>query len=160
MTAVRELMTEAIRRARPTRRQSTSRGSWSVCVHAVFVLDDDGWPAGVVSDKDVIAGESPGCSDTGQGDAQRDRAAADDLAGAHIDIGADVTDAAARLAEARVGRLLVVDDGRPGGVLSVSDVVAFIGDRPRPRETPRAGHVPRDRGQPARGVDRRSGAGR
>lgn len=49
-----------------------------------------------------------------------------------IDAGADVTEAAECLVKAHVGRLLVV--GRPVGVLSVSDVVAFIGDRPRPGE--------------------------
>jgi CBS domain-containing protein len=105
-------------------------------VHAVFVLDDDGRPGGVVSDTDLIAGESPGGADTGPA-GMRDVTARQLMTAPvlTIDAGADVSEAAARLVETHVGRLLVVEDGRPVGVLSVSDVVAFIGDRPRPRET-------------------------
>lgn len=137
MTEVRELMTEGIFTC-PANASPTDIAGLLVRqrVHAVFVLDDDGRPGGVVSDIDLIAGESPGGGDAGLA-AMRDVTARQLMTAPvlTIDAGADVTDAAARLAEERIGRLLVVDDGRPVGVLSVSDVVAFIADRRRPRET-------------------------
>lgn len=82
-------------------------------MHAVFVLDDDGRPAGVVSDTDLIAGERPGGGYTGP-------AAMRDVTERHmmtapvltIDAGANMTEAAAHLVETHVGRLLVVEDGR------------------------------------------------
>jgi len=137
MTAVCELMTEGILTCPPDASPTDIAGLLvDMRVHAVFVLDDAGRPAGVVSDTDLIAGESSRAGEPGLAAARsvtaRQMMTAPVLT---IDAGADVTEAAARLAVAHVGRLLVVDDGRPVGVLSVSDVVAFIADRRRPRET-------------------------
>lgn len=136
MTAVRELMTEKILTCPPDASPADiARVLVSRRVHAVFVLDDDGRPAGVVSDTDLIAGESPG-GDAGL--ASMGDVTARQLMTAPvrtIDAGAEVTEAAARLVEEHVGRFLVLEDGRPVGVLSVSDVVAFIGERPRARQT-------------------------
>jgi CBS domain-containing protein len=137
MAVVRELMTEGILTCPPDASPTDIAGLLvRQRVHAVFVLDGDGRPAGVVSDTDLIAGEAPSDGDTSLA-AMRDVTARQLMTAPvlTIDAGADVTDATARLADEHVGRLLVVDDGSPVGVLSVSDVVAFIGDRPRPRES-------------------------
>jgi CBS domain-containing protein len=137
MTAVGELMIEGILTCPPDASPTDiARLVVRERVHAVFVLGDDGRPSGVVSDTDLIADEWPGGGDTGL--AARGDVTAWQLMSAPlltIDAAADVTEAAARFVNEHVGRLLVVEDGRPVGVLSVSDVIAFIGDRPRPRET-------------------------
>ena len=136
MTAVRELMTEGILTCPPDASATEiARLLVRERVHAVFVLDDDRRPAGVVSDTDLIA-SAPDGGGTGLA-AMRDVTARQLMSAPvlTVDAAADVSEAAARLVKERVGRLLVVEDGRSVGVLSVSDVVAFIGDRPRPRET-------------------------
>ncbi len=137
MTAVRDLMTEGILTCPPDASPTDiARLLVRERVHAVFVLEDDGRPAGVVSDTDLIAREPSVGGDTGLA-AMRDVTARQLMSApvSTVDAGADVTEAAARLVNEHLGRLLVVEAGRPVGVLSVSDVVAFIGDRPRPRET-------------------------
>jgi CBS domain-containing protein len=64
MTAVRELMSQEILTCPPDASPTDiARVLVRQRVHAVFVLDDDGRPTGVVSDTDLIAGESPGCRD-------------------------------------------------------------------------------------------------
>src|SRR3954452_8198057 len=137
MTAVRERMTEGILTCPPDA-SSTDVARLLILrrVHAVFVLDDDVRPIGVVSETDLIAGAPLTGADAGR--AATPEVTARELMTAPvltIDADADVTDAAERLREEGVGRLLVMEDGRPVGVLSVSDVVAFIGDRPRQRTT-------------------------
>jgi predicted transcriptional regulator len=137
MTEVRELMTEGVLTCPPDASPTDIAGLLvRHRVHAIFVLDDDGQPNGVVSDTDLITGESAGGGDGGL-PAMRDVTARQLMTAPvlTIDADVDVTDAAARLAEAHVGRFLVIDDGRPAGVLSVSDVVAFIAGSPRPRKT-------------------------
>jgi CBS-domain-containing membrane protein len=98
-------------------------------VHAVFVLDDAGRPAGVVSDFDLLAGEWLGT------DAERfqamQRMTAAELMVAPVETiseTATATEAAARLRELRISRLLVVDElGSAAGVISISDLVAPLG---------------------------------
>jgi CBS domain-containing protein len=91
-------------------------------VHALFVADGDSLPEGVVTDADLLAatGASAG-------------ATARDLMSspvASIDVDAPLAEAARRLRDERLGRLLVSEDGRAAGVLSVSDLVAALGHVP------------------------------
>lgn len=98
-------------------------------VHAVFVLKDDGSPAGVLSDFDLLAGEWLGGDPEGL-DAMR-RVTAGELMSSPVQtIGADApaAAAAARMRELHLSRLLVTGpDGSAIGVISVSDLVAPLG---------------------------------
>jgi CBS domain-containing protein len=76
MTAVRDLMTEGILTCAPDASPTDIAGVLvRQHVHAIFVLDDDGRPGGVVSDTDLIAGESrgggAGVAATGDGTARQ-----------------------------------------------------------------------------------------
>jgi CBS domain-containing protein len=99
--------------------------------HAVFVLDDAGEPVGVVSDFDLLAGEW--MADDPESLETMRRMTARELMTApveSIDEDATAAEAASRLMELHIKRLLVRDrDGRPAGVISVSDLVAVLGLR-------------------------------
>ncbi|HEY3947341.1 MAG TPA: CBS domain-containing protein [Solirubrobacteraceae bacterium] len=98
-------------------------------VHAVFVLDDAGQPSGVVTDFDLLAGEWMG-TDTESLQSMQNMTARE-LATSPVEtINADApaVEAAARLRELHLGRLLVTDErGSPLGVISVSDLVDPLG---------------------------------
>jgi len=98
-------------------------------VHAVFVLDDAGRPAGVVSDFDLLAGEWLGTDADSLQTMQRMTAA--ELMTAPVETiaaTATATEAAARLRDLRISRLLVTDESdSPAGVISISDLVAPFG---------------------------------
>lgn len=97
-------------------------------VHAVFVLDAEGQPLGVVSDFDLLAGEWLGQDP--EGFRTMREMTAGDLASSPIEtIGryASASEAARRMRELRVGRLLVLEEGgSAAGVISVSDLVAAV----------------------------------
>jgi CBS domain-containing protein len=104
-------------------------------VHAVFVLDDASEPSGVVSDFDLLAGEWM-ADDADSLEMMRGLTARDLMtAPVHsIHENTAAADAAAQLIELQIGRLLVTDrDGKPVGVISVSDLVAVLGARSRER---------------------------
>jgi CBS domain-containing protein len=98
-------------------------------VHAVFILDALGGPAGVVTDFDLLAGEWLAA------DAERLEAMRTLTAGAVMSSPVDVikadapaAEAATRLRQRHLGRLLVTDDDGAGvGVISVGDLVAPLG---------------------------------
>ena len=98
-------------------------------VHAVFVLDDAGRPAGVVSDFDLLAGEWLG-ADAGSLQTMQ-RLTAEELMTAPIETiaaTATATEAAARMRDLHISRLLVVDESdSAAGVISISDLVAPFG---------------------------------
>lgn len=106
-------------------------------VHAVFVVDDDGRPVGVVSDFDLLAGEW--LADDAEGLRTMREITAWTLMTSPIEtIGAAelAAVAAARLRELHLSRLLVLDDsGSPVGVISVSDLVAPLGRTSGARRT-------------------------
>jgi CBS domain-containing protein len=100
-------------------------------VHAVFVVDDAGEPSGVVSDFDLLAGEWM-ADDADSLEMMRGLTARDLMTVPVHSIHEDAVaaDAAAQLIELQIGRLLVTDhDGKPVGVISVSDLVAVLGAR-------------------------------
>jgi len=101
-------------------------------VHAVFVLDESGRPAGIVSDFDLLAGEWLG-SDPEDFATMREITAAELMTSPLETIPAEspAAVAALRMRELHLGRLLVVDgDGSAVGVISVSDLVRPLGELP------------------------------
>jgi CBS domain-containing protein len=136
MPTVRELMSEGVL----TCEAGATAGDIAALlvrhrIHAVFVVAAEGGrPIGVLSDHDLLAGEWLGDDETGL--ALMTSVTAGDLMSApvlEIDAGADLTDAARVFVEERVSRLLVLEDGQPAGVLSVSDVIAAAGGGRRRR---------------------------
>jgi CBS domain-containing protein len=97
-------------------------------VHAVFVIDADEQPAGVVSDLDLLTGEWLGGDEAGL-EAMRSVTAADVMSSPveTIDSQADACEAARRLRTLGIHRLLVMEAGRPAGVVSVGDLIAELG---------------------------------
>ena len=98
-------------------------------VHAVFVLDEAGRPAGVVSDFDLLAGEWLG-TDAQSLQTMRGMTAADLMTAPieTIPATAPASEAAARMRDLRISRLLVTDEsGSAAGVISISDLVAPFG---------------------------------
>jgi CBS domain-containing protein len=98
-------------------------------VHAVFVLDDAGLPAGVISDFDLLAGEWLGTDAESLETMQR--MTAGDLMTAPVETipaSAAATEAASRMRDLRISRLLVTDESNSAaGVISISDLVAPLG---------------------------------
>jgi CBS domain-containing protein len=95
-------------------------------VHALFVVDQARNPIGVITDFDLLAGEW--LSEEQEGLLTMRRMTAGELMSspvATIDAGEPANQAACRLREEQIRRLLVVDRGRPVGVISVSD---FLGE--------------------------------
>jgi CBS domain-containing protein len=97
-------------------------------IHGVVVLDESGAAAGVVADTDVLAGEWL-ATDADSLAAMRSMTAAELMTSPPVTIDADapIGDAAARLHDARLSRLVVVREGKPVGVLGTSDLVRHLG---------------------------------
>src|SRR6516225_9935967 len=98
-------------------------------VHAVFVLNEAGLPAGVVSDFDLLAGEWLADDEASLRTMQSVTAV--ELVTSPVEtIRSDTPGAAAvvRMRELHLSRLLVVDEqGAAVGLVSVSDLVAPLG---------------------------------
>jgi CBS domain-containing protein len=106
-------------------------------VHALIVADRDGRPLGVITDFDLLAAEWLSV-DQESLEAMR-RMTAGELMTVPIDTieaKAEVCDAAARMRQDGISRLLVEEQGKPVGVISVSDFVASLVEaRPIERRT-------------------------
>lgn len=106
-------------------------------VHALVVADRDGRPIGVISDFDLLAGEwLSGDSEALQ--VMRTMTAEDMMSTPVQTIESDVpvSEAARRMREDGIHRLLVVESGQPVGVISISDFVAGLArTEPLSRET-------------------------
>lgn len=128
---VRSLMTEGVISCRP----DALLGDVARCladgrVRAVFILDRDDRPLGVVSDFDLLAGEWLGADATSV-DAIRQMTAAELMSSPveSIDADADLSTAAQRLEQLHIARLLVTnDEGCAIGVLSLGDLVAALAE--------------------------------
>jgi CBS domain-containing protein len=96
-------------------------------IHGTFVADGNGRVLGAISDTDVLSGEWLGTDDKNLR-VMRGLTAQELMTQpvVTVDAGADIVEAAGRLREARVARLLVTDQGRPVGVLSIADLVAAV----------------------------------
>jgi CBS domain-containing protein len=106
-------------------------------VHAVVVNDRDGRPVGLLSDFDLLAGEWLS-KDPESLEAMR-RMTAGDLMSTPLNTiegEASASEAAERMRREGFHRLIVRDQGRPVGVLSISDLVAHLATgEPARRET-------------------------
>ena len=127
---VRELMTAEVISCRRDASVATVASTLAQRrVHAVFVLHNDGTPAGVVSDFDLLTAEW--LADDADGLRTMQNTTAAELMTTpveHIHVSARASDAAARMRELHLSRLLVTNDsGYPVGVISVSDLIAPLG---------------------------------
>jgi len=103
-------------------------------VHALFVADEHGDIKGIITDFDLLAGEW--LSGDSESLAVMRRMTAAELMSFPvntIEAGAPAKEAAQRMQERVVRRLLVTEGGKPVGVISVSDIVAYIAQRSQAR---------------------------
>jgi CBS domain-containing protein len=106
-------------------------------VHALAVTDRDGRPVGLLSDFDLLAGEWLS-ADRESLEAMR-RMTAGELMSTPlntIEAGSTASEAAQRMRREGFHRLIVTDNGRPLGVISISDLVAYLASQePARRQT-------------------------
>jgi CBS-domain-containing membrane protein len=106
-------------------------------VHALVVCDRDQRPLGIISDFDLLAGEWLS-ADPESLKAMQELTAAELMSTPIDTIDADETIVAAArcLIEDRVHRLMVTEEGKPVGIISISDFVAHLAQTgPVSRET-------------------------
>ncbi len=106
-------------------------------VHALIVTDRGGRALGILSDYDLLAGEWLS-SDPESMTVMRKLTAADLMSQPVDSVESDVSlcDAVNTLIEKQISRLLVTENGKPVGVISLSDFVASIAREEEPkRET-------------------------
>ncbi len=96
-------------------------------VHALVVADRDGRPLGVITDFDLLAAEWLS-TDKESLETMRSMTAGELMTFPidTIEAGAEVCDAARHMHQEGISRLLVVDEGKPVGIISVSDFVASL----------------------------------
>ena len=99
-------------------------------VHALVVAEKPEEPLGIISDYDLLAGEWLSV-DEESFNTMRKLTARDLMTSPieTVDANAPVNEAAKRMAARDIHRMLVTDDGRPVGVISISDFVAGIADQ-------------------------------
>ncbi|MCK6540537.1 MAG: CBS domain-containing protein, partial [Anaerolineales bacterium] len=103
-------------------------------VHALVVTDRDGRPLGIISDFDLLAGEW--LSSDEESLAVMRKLTASDLMSQPVDSvesSVPLADAVRVLIEKEVSRLLVTENGKPVGIISLSDFVASIAGEMKPR---------------------------
>jgi CBS domain-containing protein len=103
-------------------------------VHALIVTDRDGRALGIISDFDLLAGEW--LSTDSESLATMKKLTASDLMSHPVDsveAGVSLADAARLIIEKEISRLLVTEQGKPVGVISLSDFVASIAREEKPR---------------------------
>ena len=106
-------------------------------VHALVVVEQTDPPLGIISDFDLLAGEWLSVDDESLNTMLK--LTARDLMTSPIetvDVDSPVNEAAERMDKKDIHRMLVMDSGRPVGILSISDLVAGIAaQEPVRRET-------------------------
>jgi CBS domain-containing protein len=103
-------------------------------VHALIVTDRDGRAVGIISDFDLLAGEWLS-SDSESLAVMRKLTAADLMSQPVDSVEADmpISEAVKGLIDKEISRLLVTENGKPVGVISLSDFVASIAREEEPR---------------------------
>jgi CBS domain-containing protein len=138
MKSVRDLMHPGLLTCRP----DATIGQVSILltqqhVHALIVADRDGRPTGIISDFDLLAGEWLSADSLSL--AAMRKLTAGELMSSPIDTveaGSSLKEAAHRLIEKDINRLLVTENGIPVGIISTSDFVSSIAEAEKPlRET-------------------------
>jgi CBS domain-containing protein len=96
-------------------------------VHALVVMDEDGNPLGIISDFDLLAGEWLS-SDAKSFNTMRTLTASDLMSHPvdSVETNIALADAVHMLIDKDISRLLVTDQGKAIGVISISDFVASI----------------------------------
>jgi CBS domain-containing protein len=96
-------------------------------VHALVVAEEVDRPLGIISDFDLLAGEWLSVDEQSL-DTMRKLTARDLMTSPieSVDVHTSVNEAAKRMAERAIHRMLVMDADKPVGVLSVSDLVAGV----------------------------------
>lgn len=99
-------------------------------VHALIVSDRDGRPIGIISDLDLMAGEWLS-SDVENLKVMRSLTASDLMTQPidTVEANVPISDAVNLLMKKSVSRLLVTENGKPAGVISLSDFVASLADK-------------------------------
>jgi CBS domain-containing protein len=130
MKTVRDLMHRGLLTCRP----DATIGQVSILltqehVHALVVSDRDGRPIGIISDFDLLTGEWLS-ADSQSLTAMRNLTAGELMSFPidTIEVGSTLKIAAHRLIEKDINRLLVLENGVPAGVISLSDFVASIAE--------------------------------
>lgn len=102
-------------------------------VHALMVVDRDGRIIGIITDFDLLAGEWLS-ADPESLNVMRKMTAGDLMSTpvGSIEADAPLNEAAKRMNKEVIRRLLVTEKGKPVGVISVSDIVAWIGESEPP----------------------------
>jgi CBS domain-containing protein len=103
-------------------------------VHALIVTDRDGRPEGIISDYDLLAGEWLSRDEEGLA-VMRTLTAADLMSKPvdTVDANMPIPEAAGELIRKDRSRLIVMDKGKPVGVISTSDFVASIARKEEPK---------------------------
>jgi len=102
-------------------------------VHALIVADRDGRALGIISDFDLLAGEW--LSSDSESLATMRSLTASDLMSHPVDSvesNTPLSEAVKQLIEKEISRLLVTENGKPVGVISLSDFVASIAQQEKP----------------------------
>jgi len=96
-------------------------------VHALIVIDRDGRPIGIITDLDLMAGEWLS-QDAESLKVMRSLTAADLMTQPVDSVEANIptTEAVDLFMEKAISRLLVTDNGKPVGILSLSDFIASM----------------------------------
>lgn len=96
-------------------------------VHALIVADQPEEPLGIISDFDLLAGEWLSV-DTESLEAMRKMTARDLMTSPieTIDAATSIEDAAKTMIARKIHRMMVTENGRPAGVISISNFVAGI----------------------------------
>jgi len=105
-------------------------------VHALVVVDLEGKPVGLLSDFDLLTGEW--LSGTAESLTVMRRMTAGEMMSAPlqtIDAHAPAPQAAARMRTEGIHRLLVMEAGRPVGVISIGDLIKGLAEIPAQRTT-------------------------
>jgi CBS domain-containing protein len=137
MTTVGELTKYGLFTCRPEARPGeVARLLLAKRIHGVVVAEPGGPPLGVISDTDLLAGEWL-AGDEGALRTLREMTARDLMSTPvwSVDSAALVEEAIARLQEKEVHRLVVMTNGQPSGILSVSDIVEWMGRQETGRQT-------------------------
>jgi CBS domain-containing protein len=99
-------------------------------LHALFVMNDEMMPVGVITDYDVLAGEWLS-GDPDSLKVMRSMTAGELMSSPveMVDADCPASEAAIRMREGQIRRLLVIDGGRPVGVISVSDFISELASK-------------------------------
>lgn len=113
-------------------------------IHALFVVNEQGKPIGVITDYDLMAGEWLS-GDPESLAVMREMTAGELMSTPVETVEADclVDEAAERMRKDQFRRLLVMEHGQPIGVISVSDFIAELAARP-PAHREKVGDVMSD----------------